>query len=145
MGFCYYVLCVPWHYLAAKMGPEEMEKLRKLQKERAASLPTRPAHSSDATTHVADRQTIHIGGVVGIQEGEHRGDLIVWVLGADPACTEAQIRGGMRMRIGTGALRAPDVVAPERDRLALIFHAAANTPDIELFWGDRSLGRRRVV
>jgi hypothetical protein len=33
MGFCYYVLCVPWHYLAAKMGPEEMEKLRKLQKE----------------------------------------------------------------------------------------------------------------
>jgi hypothetical protein len=146
MGFSYYVLCVPWHYLAARMGPEELEKLRKLQKERAGpTLPTRPAHRSDATAHLADGQTIYVGGVVGIPEGEHRGDLIVWILGADPACTEVMIRSRLRIRIGTGALRAADTVAPERDRLALIFHAAAKAPEIELFWGDRSLGPRRVI
>lgn len=146
MGFFYYLLSVPWHCVAARVRPQDVEKLRKLQKDgKGPVLPTRPAHSADATTHVADAQTIHVGAVVGIQEGEHRGDLIVWVLGADPACTEAKIRSALRIRIGTDALRAPDVVAPERDRLALIFHAAATAPDIELFWRDQSLGRRGVV
>lgn len=146
MGFSYYLLCVPWHYMAAKIGPEEMEKLRKLQKEGPRPLlPTRPAAASDATTHVAGGQSIYVGAVVGVHEGEHRGDLIVWIVGADPACDAAKIRSALRIRIGTGAPRAPDVVAPERDRLALIFRAAAIAPDIELFWDDQSLGRRRVV